>query len=94
MRKTNATGLASKFRAAIEASTTYGELGAAIFDILKTGNKAQFALDILYSEDPKAITVPTYIREGLEWLQTELNMKQLEIIAQTDAAVAQVDAGT
>ena len=94
MRKTNATGLAAKFRGAIEASASCEELGAAIFDILKTGNKAQFALDILYSEDPKAITVPTYIREGLEWLQTELNRKQLEIIAQTDAAVAQADAET
>ena len=35
----------------------------------KTAKKAEFALDVLYFEDPKKIKTPTYIKEGLDWLE-------------------------
>lgn len=34
--------------------------------------KAEFALDVLYFEEPKELKVPTYIKEGLDWLENVL----------------------
>jgi predicted ATP-dependent endonuclease of OLD family len=34
--------------------------------------KAEFALDVLYFEDPEQLKVPTYIKEGLDWLENVL----------------------
>ncbi|OIV40669.1 ATP-dependent endonuclease [Flavobacterium johnsoniae] len=39
--------------------------------------KAEFALDVLYFEDPKNIIPPSYIKEGLVWIEEQLkNDKQ------------------
>lgn len=38
--------------------------------------KAEFALGLLYMEDPNVLTVPKYINEGLEWLENELITKK------------------
>ena len=48
------------------------ELQDGVYEVLRNGKsneKAEFALDILYSVDPEKLTVPTYIAEGLKWLQ-------------------------
>ncbi len=43
----------------------------------KGAKKAEFALDILYFEDPKKINTPSYIKEGLKWIEELLkNNKQ------------------
>ena len=34
--------------------------------------KAEFALDVLYFEAPEDLTVPNYIKEGLDWLEEVL----------------------
>jgi len=34
--------------------------------------KAEFALDVLYFETPEELNVPTYIKEGLDWLENLL----------------------
>ncbi len=41
----------------------------------KTAKKAEFALDMIFNRDPVTILIPTYIAEGLEWLQGELSSK-------------------
>lgn len=38
----------------------------------KQAKKAEFALDVLYFEDPKKIKTPTYIKEGLDWIEEQL----------------------
>jgi predicted ATP-dependent endonuclease of OLD family len=35
--------------------------------------KAEFALDVLYVEDPKTFIIPAYIKESLDWLKTQLS---------------------
>ncbi len=75
-RATTAEGVASEFKAAIGASTTPIALGAAMFDIVRGCDKARFALDLLWLKDPDKLQVPTYIREGLEWLQMTLDKKK------------------
>lgn len=39
--------------------------------------KAEFALDVLYFEDPKNINTPKYIKEGLEWIEEQLKNNKL-----------------
>jgi hypothetical protein len=81
------TGMIAKFREALAANADAATLGAAFFKILRSGNKAEFALEILFSQDPKKLTVPKYIREGLEWLQSEIKRKEIETVEQTNAGV-------
>ena len=87
-RALDGDGMTAKIRAAIAASHSVPALDVTLLEILKKGNKAEFALDILYLRDPKLINVPTYIAEGLMWLEKELKGKQLEVIKQVDVAVA------
>ena len=69
-----------KFREAIDQQKTSASLGQDMFNILKDGKKAEFALELLYLQEPKALKVPTYINEGLTWLQEQLERKQLEVL--------------
>ena len=41
----------------------------------KSVDKAEFALDMIYNKDPENILIPTYIAEGLEWLEKEIASK-------------------
>lgn len=43
-----------------------------IFQALKGGGKAKFALDLLYMGELKELKVPNYIEEGLLWLDNKL----------------------
>lgn len=38
--------------------------------------KAEFALELLYFQDPNNIAVPNYIKEGLNWLENKLVIKK------------------
>jgi predicted ATP-dependent endonuclease of OLD family len=73
-------GLIKKFKDAISKHQTSPDLAQAIFTILKTGDKAKFALDLLYSQDPYALKVPTYINDGLSWLQDQLQTRREEVL--------------
>lgn len=42
----------------------------------KNANKAEFALDMIYNKDPENIAMPTYISDGLDWLEKELSIKE------------------
>ena len=74
------TGLVKKFKDAIELHKTAAALGGSMFDSLRTGKKAEFALDVLTLEDPVSLVVPNYIAEGLDWLQSQLKKRQLDIV--------------
>lgn len=90
-RTLDGTGLVKKFKDGIAKSATAAELGASLFESLKTGKKAEFALDILALEDPAKFTVPNYIAEGLSWLETQLTKRQLEVV-EADAKAAEFEA--
>ena len=44
--------------------------------IAKGAKKAEFALELLYFQDPNTLTVPQYIKEGLDWLEKKLISKK------------------
>ena len=50
-----------------------------MFEDLKTGKKAEFALEMLDLQWPNQLNVPTYIKEGLSWLQEQERIKQKEV---------------
>lgn len=64
-----------KIQNILKNSKSFEEMHNNIYDSLFKGsskNKVEFALDILYAVDPKKLTIPLYIREGLEWLEEYL----------------------
>lgn len=42
----------------------------------KNANKAEFALDMIYNKDPQNIEIPSYIADGLKWLEDEVSSKE------------------
>jgi predicted ATP-dependent endonuclease of OLD family len=74
------TGLVAKFRSAAESADDPGKMGAEMFEALKTGKKAELALDIIGAKNFDEIIVPRYIVEGLEWLTERLKKKQTEVV--------------
>lgn len=80
-------GLARKFREAITLGTDVAAIGQVMFDALKDGKKAEFALEVIAAEQFKALVVPRYIREGLDWLEMQLRKKQVEILQATKETV-------
>ncbi|MNP47479.1 hypothetical protein D3C76_1415340 [compost metagenome] len=79
--------MTKKFASALRESETAGDLGKALFDALRDGDKAEFALQVLGDSDFANLKVPAYIREGLEWLQTKLEKKSKELLIIPTASV-------
>lgn len=50
----------------------------------KQAKKAEFALDVLYFEDPKKIKTPSYIKEGLDWIEEKLKGSKQGLIISTN----------
>lgn len=75
------TGLMEKFRKAIVENKSGAALSKALYDHLHTNaKKAEFALDLLEVKDPEKLIVPSYLAEGLGWLQSQLRRKHIEIL--------------
>jgi len=81
------TGLVGKFRDAITAGGSVTAIGERMYNALKNGKKAEFALDVLEIEKFDDIVVPGYIAEGLQWLLKQLKKKQVEILPQAEHGV-------
>jgi hypothetical protein len=74
-RETQAADAIAKVRDLVTQSSNAIDLSRAMFDLIKDISKAAFALDILFSEDPKKLEVPQYIKAGLTWLQQQLEQR-------------------
>lgn len=77
---TESTGLLKKM---VEASKILNiqDCAKAAYEAINTKGvkKAEFALDILFYEDPEKIKVPVYITEGLLWLESLLKFNKTGI---------------
>jgi hypothetical protein len=78
--KLDGSGLVRKFREAIAAGGDATAIGRRMYEALRDGKKAEFALDVIEVENFNDIIVPRYIAEGLEWLLAQLKKKQVEIV--------------
>lgn len=86
--KLDGGGLVRKFREAILKGGDAGVVGKDMFDALRTGKKAEFALEVIDAKEFDAIKVPSYIAEGLAWLQSRLEKKQVDILPENGGVKA------
>jgi hypothetical protein len=70
------TGLAGKFRRNLVDAVDLGDLAVKVRESIRGADKAEFALDMLYSEDIDKLQVPAYIENGLLWLINQLKRKE------------------
>lgn len=75
-----ATGLLKKMKRAIETTPNVSDLGRKFYEAVRNSEKAKFALDVLFLVDPSKLTVPSYIHNGLQWLQNQLMKHRRGII--------------
>lgn len=68
---TEQTGLIRKMVDAVN-KPSLNDACQNMFEALNNGRKAEMALDLLYTTDPKQLQPPQYIQEGLNWLKTKL----------------------
>lgn len=69
-------GLVKNAHDLLNTVNSFDALHKGIYQMLrdaKSDKKAEFALDVIYEIDPDEIEVPTYIVEGLDWLQDYLH---------------------
>ncbi len=78
------SGLVRKFRETITCAGGTIAIGRQMFEALRNGKKAEFALDVLELTNFKDIKIPQYIAEGLGWLLEQLKRKRIEIIMATE----------
>ncbi|MGR3701316.1 MAG: AAA family ATPase [Paracoccaceae bacterium] len=78
--KLDGTGLVKKFNKAIAQSNDVAEIGKELFEALRAGTKAEFALNVLGAEGFEKLKTPDYIAEGLRWLEEQLVKKQVELL--------------
>lgn len=81
-------GLVRKFGDTVTNTKGAEAIGKELFDALREGNKAEFSLDIIASADFEKLKCPTYIGEGLTWLEERLRAKQVEVLPELPIVAA------
>jgi len=72
------SSLIRKVKEIINSGSSFEMINEQIYETLRkgpSGQKAEFALDVIFAIDPSEITVPEYINEGLFWLQNAIGME-------------------
>jgi predicted ATP-dependent endonuclease of OLD family len=80
-RDTKGNGEMRRLRDAIGEYEAPGDLAKRMFEGLGKLRKAELALDLLeLAQEPWRIAPPAYIREGLAWLDEQLQRKQQDLL--------------
>jgi predicted ATP-dependent endonuclease of OLD family len=74
------SGLAKKFRDALVTAANLDELASKLHAELSKGDKAELAMNLLESENLKALVLPAYIDAGLKWLIVQLKRKEADVV--------------
>nr|WP_254615423.1 AAA family ATPase [Cupriavidus basilensis] len=86
------TGLVSRLKKALEQSADLPTLAKAVADALAKGGKAEFAMDLLYSDEIDTLKVPAYIDAGLLWLAKQLRRQEDDIAGKVAAPIPEAPA--
>lgn len=77
----NGDGGVKKMKQAATAAKDAADLTESLFTIVRAmSSKAEFALDLLFIQDPKDLKVPYYIHEGLAWLEQQLDNRHHNVV--------------
>jgi predicted ATP-dependent endonuclease of OLD family len=79
------TGMIRKMQAAF-SKETLDDCCKDLFEAL-TADKAKMALDLLFDADPECLTIPKYIQEGLDWLESELELASQDFHSTTSCCL-------
>ena len=67
------SGMVNHFHEILISATNATSCCKALFEKLKSSNKAPFAINLLFMEEFEQLKTPAYIEEGLDWLDKLLN---------------------
>lgn len=81
------TGLMGRLRKSLDSATDLDDLGKQLSAALAKGGKAEFAMELLYSDEIETMRVPAYIDMGLLWLAEQLKRKEDGIAGKAPAAM-------
>ena len=81
------TGLITKFREATTEAGNVVELAEKLRSALCAGQKAEFALDLLFLNDADKLRPPAYIADGLKWLEGHLVKTKMDKLFEGTAPV-------
>ena len=70
------TALLGRVRRSLDSASDLTELADKLATALAKGGKAEFAMELLYSDQIVKMTVPAYIDQGLIWLADQLKRKE------------------
>ena len=84
------TGLLGKFAATAAAATSIDDLSVRMFNILKGGGKAEFALALLEIDNPLELQPPEYILDGLRWLGHQVKARRKDLGLSLSSAMTSV----
>ena len=74
--------MTNKFAQLVNEDSDVDTLATGLFDALESRKKAEFALDVLEFEDgPEKLRCPSYVEEGLAWLEQRLKSNKAEVLA-------------
>lgn len=75
------SGPSGRIRRIVSEGLSGEDLSNELFDLLKSAEKAAFALDCLMNfDDPAGLSVPPYIRTALEWFSSALDEKTSDAV--------------
>ena len=86
---TEPKGLLKKLQAAL-LNDTLEEASNDMFLNLEKGSKAEMALELLYLSEPDQLEPPSYIADGLKWLEKNLEEKKVDVTLIESANVKNV----
>jgi predicted ATP-dependent endonuclease of OLD family len=86
-KEMDGTGLMGRLRKSLDSATDLGDLGRQLSAALAKGGKAEFAMELLFSDEIDTMKVPAYIDEGLLWLAEQLKRKEDGIAGKAPVAV-------
>ncbi|MCC2097378.1 MAG: AAA family ATPase [Hyphomicrobiales bacterium] len=81
-----AIGIAERFREIADNAKDAADLVEKVELAVKNGDKAEFALELLFSDDIEKLNIPDYIRHGLLWLKEQLKCKDADLAPKAGAA--------
>lgn len=81
------TGLIGRLRRSLDDASDLGDLAKLMSADLAKGGKAEFAMDLLYSDEVDSMKVPDYIDKGLLWLSGQLKRKEDGISGKAPPAI-------
>ena len=80
-------GLLKKLHTALGQDTLEGA-SIDMFGDLEKGSKAEMALELLYRSEPDQLVPPSYIANGLKWLEKNLEARAVDAISPEPAEVS------